>query len=216
MTTAILGFALFSLLVTVSPGPDLVLVLRNCLRGGRRAGAATGLGAAVGSLGWGVAAAFGLAAALQRWDAAFTFVKLAGAAYLVFLGAQALWAQRRAVALSKEPPAVVPEGDAPGALGAGAAFRQGVLSCLLNPKVGVFFVAVAPQFLPDGASPLTTTLLFGVIDAVIAAAWLLLVTLGATRFMAWLRRPRVHRNLERATGGVLLALGLGTAAESVV
>ncbi|MGK5641723.1 LysE family translocator [Streptomyces sp. URMC 126] len=213
MTTAILGFALFSLLVTVSPGPDLVLVLRNCLRGGRRAGAATGLGAAVGSLGWGVAAAFGLAATLQRWDAAFTFVKLAGAAYLVFLGAQALWAQRRAVALSQEPPpALVPED---GALGAGAAFRQGVLSCLLNPKVGVFFVAVAPQFLPDGASPLATTLLFGVIDAVIAAAWLLLVTLGATRFMTWLRCPRVHRNLERATGGVLLALGLGTAAESV-
>ncbi|MBZ4317818.1 LysE family translocator [Streptomyces huiliensis] len=216
MTTAILGFALFSLLVTVSPGPDLVLVLRNCLRGGRRAGAATGLGAAVGSLGWGVAAAFGLAAALQRWDAAFTFVKLAGAAYLVFLGAQALWAQRRAVALSQEPPpAPESEGDAPGSVGAGAAFRQGVLSCLLNPKVGVFFVAVAPQFLPDGASPLATTLLFGVIDAVIAAAWLLLVTLGATRFMAWLRRPRVHRNLERATGGVLLALGVGTAVESV-
>ncbi|WP_171162344.1 LysE family translocator [Streptomyces sp. I05A-00742] len=215
MTTAILGFALFSLLVTVTPGPDLVLVLRNCLRGGRRAGAATALGAAVGSLGWGVAAAFGLAAALQQWDTAFTVVKLAGAAYLVFLGAQALWAQRRAVALSREPePAPEAEG-ASGALGAGAAFRQGVLSCLLNPKVGVFFVAVAPQFLPDGASPLAMTLLFGAIDAVVAGAWLLLVTLGATRFMTWLRRPRVHRTMERTTGGVLLALGIGTAAESV-
>ncbi|WP_372410370.1 LysE family translocator [Streptomyces luteireticuli] len=212
MTTAILGFALFSLLVAVAPGPDLLLVLRNCLRGGRRAGSATALGVAAGSLAWGVAAAFGLAAALQRWDAAFTVVRLAGAAYLVFLGAQALWAQRRAVALSSEE-VPVPE-DAGPPPRAGAAFRQGVLSCLLNPKVGVFFVAVAPQFLPDGASPLGTTLLFGAIDAVIAAAWMLLVAAGADRMMAWLRRPRVHRNLERATGGILVALGIGTAVES--
>ncbi|KNB53369.1 LysE family translocator [Streptomyces caatingaensis] len=211
MPTAILGFALLSLLVTVSPGPDLLLVLRNCLRGGRRAGSATALGVAAGSLAWGAAAACGLAAALQRWDAAFTVVRLAGAAYLVFLGAQALWAQRRAVALSEERPAPEDAGPPPRA---GAAFRQGVLSCLLNPKVGVFFVAVAPQFLPEGASPLWTTLLFGAIDAVIAVTWMLLVAAGADRMMTWLRRPRVHRGLERATGGILVALGLGTAVES--
>ncbi|MFI1971436.1 lysine transporter LysE [Streptomyces cinnamoneus] len=216
MTTAMLGFALFSLLVTMAPGPDTLLVLRNCLRGGRRTGSATALGAAVGSLAWGVAAAFGLAAALQRWDAAFTVVRLAGAAYLVFLGAQALWAQRRAARAAAGPQeaygAQEPAGRAPGL---GEAFRQGLLSCLLNPKVGVFFVAVVPQFLPEGGSPLGATLLFGVVDAVIAAAWMLLVAVCAARMLTWLRRPRVHRNLERATGGVLVALGVGTAAESV-
>ncbi|GHG46323.1 LysE family translocator [Streptomyces griseocarneus] len=212
MTAAILGFALFSLLVAMAPGPDTLLVLRNCLRGGRRTGSATALGAAVGSLAWGVAAAFGLAAALQRWDAAFTVVRLAGAAYLVLLGAQALWAQRRG---APTPASAVdtPAGD--GAPGVAEAFRQGLLSCLLNPKVGVFFVAVVPQFLPEGGSPLGTTLLFGAIDAVVAAAWMFLVTLGATRMLTWLRRPRVHRNLERTTGGVLVAMGVGTAAESV-
>ncbi|GGP39411.1 LysE family translocator [Streptomyces abikoensis] len=209
MTAAILGFALFSLLVAMAPGPDTLLVLRNCLRGGRRTGSATALGAAAGSLAWGIAAALGLAAALQRWDAAFTAVRLAGAAYLVFLGAQVLWAQRRAGAAAVE----VPDegGRAPAA---GEAFRQGLLSCLLNPKVGVFFVAVVPQFLPEGGgSALGTTLLFGAVDAAVAGVWLLLVAAGATRLLGWLRRPRVHRNLERTTGGVLVALGVGTAVE---
>ncbi|WP_308251407.1 LysE family translocator [Streptomyces albireticuli] len=216
MTAAILGFALFSLLVAMAPGPDTLLVLRNCLRGGRRTGTATALGAAVGSLAWGVAAAFGLAAALQRWDTAFTVVRLVGAAYLVLLGAQALWAHRprrgaAAVRMAaEEEPA--PAGRAPGAP---EAFRQGLLSCLLNPKVGVFFVAVVPQFLPEDGSPFGTTLLFGVVDAVVAAAWMVLVAVCAARMVSWLRRPRVNRNLERVTGGVLVALGVGAAAETV-
>src|SRR5205085_46279 len=84
--------------MTMTPGPDTLLVLRNCVRGGRRSGAATALGAALGSLAWAAAAAVGLAAALQRWDAAFTVVRLAGAAYLVVLGGQALGAHRRAPA----------------------------------------------------------------------------------------------------------------------
>ncbi|MFC5145751.1 LysE family translocator [Streptomyces aureoversilis] len=216
MTAAILGFTLFSLLVAMAPGPDTLLVLRNCLRGGRRTGSATALGAAVGSLAWGVAAAFGLAAALQRWDAAFTVVRLAGAAYLVFLGAQALWAHRprRGGASGGSGAALQEQASAAPAPRAGEAFRQGLLSCLLNPKVGVFFVAVVPQFLPEGGSPFGVTLLFGVIDAVVAAVWMLLVAVCAARMITWLRRPRVSRNLERVTGGVLVALGIGTAAET--
>lgn len=218
MTAAVVGFALFALVMTMTPGPDTLLVLRNCVRGGRRTGAATAVGAALGSLAWAVAAAVGLAAALQRWDAAFTVVRLAGAAYLVLLGAQALWAHRRSGA-------VAGPGDAPSAaetpdrsatyLGPVRAFRQGLLSCLLNPKVGIFFVAVVPQFLPDGHSVLGATLFLGAIDAAIAAGWLLLVVVCAGRLLERLRRPRVHRNLERATGGVLLALGVGTATEAV-
>ncbi|WP_206507569.1 LysE family translocator [Streptomyces chrestomyceticus] len=223
MTAALLGFALFALLVTMAPGPDTLLVLRNCLRGGRRAGAASALGSAAGSLAWAIAAAAGLAAALQRWDAAFMAVRLVGAAYLVFLGAQALWTYRRAAAGATGP---VGEGggkDMTGttdasdttAVRSAQAFRQGLYSCLLNPKVGIFFVAVVPQFLPRDHSVLGVTLLFGLIDAVIAAGWLLLVAVGAGRLLRWLRRPRVHRNLERGTGGVLLALGVGTAAETL-
>ncbi|WP_406474943.1 LysE family translocator [Streptomyces platensis] len=225
MTAAVAGFALFALLVTMAPGPDTLLVLRNCARGGRRTGAATAVGAAAGSLAWAVAAAVGLAAALQRWDAAFTVVRLAGAAYLVLLGGQALWAHRRSAAAATHTatPAPAPdpfetlEPDARAAapLAPPRAFRQGLLSCLLNPKVGIFFVAVVPQFLPEGHSVLGTTLLLGAVDAVIAAGWLLLVVVCAGRLLRRLRRPRVHRNLERTTGGVLIALGMGTAAETV-
>ncbi|AJT68000.1 LysE family translocator [Streptomyces chattanoogensis] len=222
MTAAVLGFALFALLMTMTPGPDTLLVLRNCVRGGRRTGAATALGAAIGSLAWAVAAAVGLAAALQRWDAAFTVVRLAGAAYLVVLGGQALWAQRRAgVATASGAAPLVAEaeteagGRSAARLSSVRAFRQGLLSCLLNPKVGIFFVAVVPQFLPEGHSVLGATLLLGAVDAVIAAGWLLLVVVCAGRLLDRLRRPRVHRNLERTTGGVLVALGVGTAAETV-
>ncbi|MFI8930070.1 LysE family translocator [Streptomyces sp. NPDC053474] len=209
MSTAILGFALFALVVTVVPGPDLLLVLRNTLRGGRRAGAATATGAAIGSLAWAVAAACGLAAALARWDAAFMVVRLAGAAYLLLLGAQALWALR---AGSPEQSASPAAGVAP--IASRQAFRQGLLSCLLNPKVGVFFVAVVPQFLPEGHSVLALTLLYGLIDAVIAAGWLLLVVLAADRLVEWLRRPRVARALEGTAGGALLTLGTVTAVEA--
>ncbi|MFI1157940.1 LysE family translocator [Streptomyces sioyaensis] len=164
-----------------------------------------------------MAAAVGPAAALQRWDAAFTVVRLAGAAYLVVLGAQALWTHRRAAAAPGPDLPAAPESDgrtdAP--LAPVRAFRQGLLSCLLNPKVGIFFVAVVPQFLPEGHSVLGVTLLLGAVDAVIAAGWLLLVVACAGRLLRRLRRPRVHRNLERATGGVLIALGMGTAAETV-
>ncbi|TXC92299.1 LysE family translocator [Streptomyces sp. ISID311] len=208
---------MFALLVTMAPGPDTLLVLRNCVRGGRRTGAATAVGAGAGSLAWAVAAAVGLAAALQRWDAAFTVVRLAGAAYLVVLGAQALWTHRRPSAAPGPdlPDAREPDGRTDEPLAPVRAFRQGLLSCLLNPKVGIFFVAVVPQFLPEGHSVLGATLLLGAVDAVIAAGWLLLVVVCAGRLLRRLRRPRVHRNLERATGGVLIALGMGTAAETV-
>ncbi|MFD9903402.1 LysE family translocator [Streptomyces sp. NPDC059063] len=208
MTGSLLAFALFALVVTVVPGPDMLLVLRNCLRGGRRAGAASAVGAALGSLVWAVAAAVGLAAALQRWDAAFMAVRLAGAAYLMLLGVQAL----RALRSGTGPDASSAVGQ--GAVSAAQALRQGVLSCLLNPKVGIFFVAVVPQFLPEGHSPLAATLLFGAVDAVIAASWLLLVTLGTDRLLVWLRRPRVARALEGTAGGALLTLGAATAVEA--
>ncbi|MFF8898272.1 LysE family translocator [Streptomyces lydicus] len=223
MTAAVAGFALFALLVTMAPGPDTLLVLRNCVRGGRRTGAATAVGAAVGSLAWAVAAAFGLAAALQRWDAAFTAVRLVGAAYLVVLGGQALWAHRRSApatasdrgAGADDAGHTAPVHGEAGPLAPVRAFRQGLLSCLLNPKVGIFFVAVVPQFLPEGHSVLGATLLLGAVDALIAAGWLLLVVGCAGRALRRLRRPRVQRNLERATGGVLVALGTVTAAETV-
>jgi threonine/homoserine/homoserine lactone efflux protein len=211
VTTAIVSFSLFALLVTMAPGPDTLLVLRNCMRGGRFSGVATALGAAAGSLAWAAAAAVGLSAVLQRWDVAFAAVRLVGAAYLIFLGVQSLWAYRCGTAGRPEVPGE-PTGSTPAT---GRAFRQGLLSCLLNPKVGIFFVAVVPQFLPEGHSTLSVTLALGVIDAAIAALWLMLVSVFAARMLTWLRRPRVNTALERTAAIVLVALGVATAAETV-
>jgi threonine/homoserine/homoserine lactone efflux protein len=211
VTASLVSFSLFALLVTMAPGPDTLLVLRNCVRGGRFPGIATALGAAAGSLAWAVTAAVGLAEALQRWDMAFTVVRLAGAAYLIVLGVQSLWAYRRGASVRPE----VPGGPAGPAATTGRAFCQGLSSCLLNPKVGIFFVAVVPQFLPSGHSALSATLAFGVIDAAIAAVWLTLVTVFAAQVLTWLRRPRVNTALERTAAGVLVVLGVGTAAESI-
>ncbi|UJB45486.1 LysE family translocator [Streptomyces sp. A1-5] len=211
MTTSLISFSLFALVVTMAPGPDTLLVLRNCMRGGRLSGVSTALGAAAGSLAWAVVAAVGLAAVLQRWDVAFTVVRLAGATYLVFLGAQSLWAYRRGATGRPEMP-----GESAGPTpAAGRAFRQGLLSCLLNPKVGIFFVSMVPQFLPNGHGTFAATLTFGVIDAGIAAGWLMLVTVFAARMLTWLRRPRVNTAMERTAAGVLVVLGIGTAVESV-
>ncbi|MFI1203574.1 LysE family translocator [Streptomyces sp. NPDC020883] len=211
MTTAVASFSLFALLVTMVPGPDTLLVLRNCMRGGRFLGIATALGAAAGSLAWALTAAVGLAAVLQRWEVAFAAIRLAGAAYLIFLGVQSLWAYRRGTGGRPE----VPRESTGAAPTTGRGFRQGLLSCLLNPKVGIFFVAVVPQFLPSGRSALSATLVLGIIDAVIAALWLMLVAVFAARMLSWLRRPRVNTALERTAAGVLVALGVGTAAETV-
>lgn len=141
-------------------------------------------------------------------------VRLAGAAYLMALGVQALRTLRAgAGAADAEGADGLPSPPGP-AIPAARALRQGIVSCLLNPKVGIFFVAVAPQFLPEGHSVLATTLLFGVVDAVIAASWLLLVAFGADRLMAWLWRPRVTRVLEGTAGGALVTLGAFTAVEA--
>ncbi|MEW1691314.1 LysE family translocator [Streptomyces sp. NPDC091265] len=218
-TAALVSFSVFALLVTMAPGPDTLLVLRNCMRGGRFTGMATAFGAATGSLAWALTAAVGLAAVLQRWDVAFTAIRLAGAAYLIFLGIQSLWVHRRGAGGGPEvpggPTGTVPVPAAAPVPNSRQAFRQGLLSCLLNPKVGIFFVAVVPQFLPNGDSTLSATLTLGIIDAVIAALWLTLVAMFAAGMMTWLRRPRVNTALERTAAGVLVALGIGTAAEAV-
>ncbi|MFI9629925.1 LysE family translocator [Streptomyces sp. NPDC052042] len=191
----------------MAPGPETLLVLRNCMRGGRFSGLAAAMGAA---LAWAVAASVGLAAVLQRWVAAFLVVRLAGAAYLVFLRVQGPWSCRRRASAQPEVSGVPTTPPT-----TGRAFRQGLVSCLLQPKMGIFFVAVVPQFLPDDHSAPALTLVLGVLDAVIAALWLSLVAVFAARLLTWLRHPRVNTALERAAAGVPVAMGIGTAAETV-
>jgi threonine/homoserine/homoserine lactone efflux protein len=162
-------------------------------------------GIALGVFAWSVVTAVGVAGLLAASAVAFTVVKLAGAAYLVWLGARALLAARRG---EYHPEASA----APTRRGAGTAFRQGLLTNLLNPKVAVFFIALLPQFLPAGAG-LADTVLLGVIAAGISLAWfcLLATVVGAMRRL--FARVRVRRMIDTVMGGLLVALGVRIAVQ---
>jgi threonine/homoserine/homoserine lactone efflux protein len=199
--TTIAAFALLSLIITVTPGPDSLLVLRSSLRDGRRAGIRVAAGATSGSLFWGVCSAAGLTAIMAASAQAFRAVQLAGAAYLVLQGIRG-WRAARSPSGGHERPGRGPD---PG-------FRTGLLSNVLNPKVGLFFLTVMPQLVPHHAHIAGYALAFAVTDALIAGAWLATVAWISDRARALLRRPRIRAALDRAAGATLLALGVKVAA----
>ena len=202
------AFAGVAAVVIVTPGPDTALTVRNVLLGGRACGVATAAGVVIGLAVWTVAASAGIAALLVASEPAFVAVKLAGAAYLVFLGAHSLLAAlrgRRAEAA----------GDAPGprALRPGSALRQGVLNDLGNPKIAVFFTTLLPQFAPAHGPAFVALLGFGLLFCVMTFAWLCVYSVVVARAGAALRRPRIRRALDAVMGAVLVALGVRVAAE---
>ncbi len=194
--TVVVAFAGLCLLLAVTPGPDTFLVLRYGITS-IRSGAAAAVGCGLGSLCWAAAVALGLAAFLASAAWAFTAVRVAGGLYLLYLGVSGF--VHRGVARPDDPP-----------VRAGAALRSGLFSCLLNPKVGLFFLAVAPQFLPAGAVHVGTVMVLGLIDGLIAVAWLVAMAFVAARVVSWLRRPAVTRTLDGVSSAVLALLGIGT------
>lgn len=192
-----------SIIVIATPGQDTALIIRNTLLGGRRSGVFTAAGVSAGQACWTLAASAGLAALLRASEPAFLALRLAGAAYLVFLGLQALIG-----ALSRRDD-WVPGGLAPPRLAPATAFRQGLVSNLGNPKMAVFFVSLLPQF---GHSFLALVAL-GLVFCALTFAWLTAYAAVVARAGDFLRRPRIRRALEGLTGGVLSALGLRLAAE---
>jgi threonine/homoserine/homoserine lactone efflux protein len=194
---AFLGIAA---LVIVTPGQDTALTIRNTLLGGRRPGVFTALGVAAGQAVWTVAAAAGVTALVLASERAFDTLRLAGAAYLVVLGLQALLSALRGEPAAR--PAV-----RPGTLAPGRALRQGLVSNIANPKMAVFFTSLLPQF-ADSFAPM---LALGLVFCTLTLGWLSAYAAAVARAGDVLRRPRVRRALEAVTGAVLGALGLRVA-----
>jgi threonine/homoserine/homoserine lactone efflux protein len=198
-----LAFLGVAAVVIVTPGQDTALTIRNALAGGRRSGLATASGVAVGQATWTVAAAAGIAAILQASEPVFLAMKLFGAAYLVFLGAQTFVAAlRRRV----DTDAVAPRGAS-----AHSAFRQGVVSNLGNPKMAVFFTSLLPQF---GGTSFAALLALGLVFCTMTFVWLSAYGIAVARAGDVLRRPRVRRVVDAVTGTVLVAFGLRLATET--
>jgi RhtB (resistance to homoserine/threonine) family protein len=198
MTATLLAFIPVALLLTLIPGADTALVTRNALALGLRGARWTILGIMTGCLIHAMASALGLSAILATSARAYETVKLAGAAYLVWIGIQSI-RHASAPASSDSVNSVAPRGSNP--------FMQGFLTNILNPKVALFYLTFLPQFIPTGAPVLRTSLLLAMIHNVLGFAWLSLYARFVNRLRTALTRPVVKAWLERVTGGALVALG---------
>ena len=201
----LLAFLGVSLVVICTPGPDTALTVRSSLIGGRRAGTATAAGVSCGQLAWTLASAAGLAALLQASQLLLEGLGLLGAGYLIYLGLRSLlWAWRSAEPV--DDPGPIPPTS-------GAAFRQGVVSNLANPKMVAFFLSLLPQFVPSGVSPIAGFLLLGLVFSMLTFGWLSLYAVALDRARAWVQRRNVRRAVEGLTGVVLVGLGVRLAAD---
>jgi len=211
----ILAFSGLCLVLALTPGPDTFLVLRYSMARARD-GFAAAVGCSLGSLVWAGLVAVGLATLMEQSAEVFRIVKIVGGLYLIYLGVMAFVATRRsarAAAAAASDASAEDGAESPAAPATGGwslrSLLAGMLSTLLNPKVGLFFLAVVPQFVPANAG-LGETMLLGAVDALVSVAYLGVVVLLASRMVAWLKRPRVTRALERVSAGILAALGIGT------
>jgi threonine/homoserine/homoserine lactone efflux protein len=197
---AVLSFAVVAMALTVTPGLDTALVLRAALTRSRREAAAAAGGIVAGLFVWGAAAAVGVSALLTVSEPAYDVLRYAGAAYLAWFGGRLL------VRALRPGPGDQPEGAADGS--AWRAARTGLATNLLNPKVGVFYVALLPQFLPAGSDPLLVGLLLAGVHALLSVVWFALLIGLASALSRWLRRPATVRAIDGATGATLVGFGV--------
>jgi threonine/homoserine/homoserine lactone efflux protein len=194
-------FVATAIVLVVTPGQDTFFILGRSLAGGRTAGIAAALGITAGSIIHTVLAALGLSALLATSPYAFMAVKLAGAAYLIYIGVRALLARA-----SPLPGQVSRDGND----GRWDAFRQGIISNLLNPKVALFFLALMPQFI-DAASAhkVAAFLALGFSFVTLGVVWCVVLAVAAAQLRGWfLRRPAMATVLNRVAGAMFIALGL--------
>jgi threonine/homoserine/homoserine lactone efflux protein len=196
--------------VIVTPGPDTAMTVRNTLLGGRIGGVFAALGVATGQAIWALATSVGLVALLVASEPVFHALKYAGAAYLVFLGAQALVGAWRGTAPLFQAPGAI---DRVARLSPRRSFVQGLLSDLSNPKMAVFFSSLLPQFAPREGDVFATLIALGLVFSAMTFLWLALYAAAIARLGALLRRSGIRRALDAVMGTVLIALGLRLAAE---
>ncbi|MEX5255147.1 LysE family translocator [Kocuria arenosa] len=214
---ALLGVAV---VLALTPGPDTVLTLGYALRR-RRDGMLAAAGSAVGVFAWAGLVAVGVAAFLNSSPAAFQALRLLGGAYLFYLAYRAVTAHAPAPAtavpatigaaqVAGSTAAAPPTRPEPSRRRARSAFTAGLVCCLTNPKTGLFFLALLPQFTPPGAGALFVVVVMGGTVAATIGVYLLAVALAAHTASTWLNRPTVTRRIELVSGAVFVALGLMT------
>lgn len=200
LTSSLLTFTLAATLMAMTPGVDTALVLRTALFDNLRAAVQAALGVVSGCLLWGLAVAVGLGALLTSYPIAFTGLQWAGAAYLVALGVLQ-WRHARPDPSQLAPPQ-------PSALGLNSSYSQGLLTNVLNPKVGLFYLTFLPQFIPPAITSAWYLLLLACIHALISVLWLVGVALASQTVRAWLARPRTQTAMHRCTAMLFIGFGM--------
>jgi threonine/homoserine/homoserine lactone efflux protein len=195
--------------LTITPGPDMLLVVRNGLSTGVRGAWVTGLGCCVGISVHATAAVLGLSAILAASATAYATVKLAGAAYLAYLGVRMLIS---AIMSGDAPPEAPVPAPRP-VLGSGTAFRQGLVANLLNPKIALLFLTLLPQFVADGEPHLRTTVILAAVFLGIAVLWWRTFSLAISPISRVLRGSRSRRLLDAVAGCALIAVSARVALE---
>ena len=207
---AVLSFAVVAGLLTLVPGIDTALVLRSSISRSRGFAFATALGIGTGAVVWGIAAAVGVSALLAASEVAYRLLTLTGAAYMMWLGLSLIWKSWR-----KGEGTAAPAGAAslPGGSQLLKGWLTGAGTNLLNPKVGVFYIATIPQFIPSGASPLLMGMLLAGVHCVLSMLWFALLIFATGFASKWLKSARSIRVIDRITGTVLVGFGLKLALE---
>ena len=212
MLVALATFTFAAVLIVLLPGPDTLVVVRGLVRGGRAGGIRTTLGVLSGLTVWVCAASLGLSALLRASEVGYEALKIAGAVYLCWLGVSSLrgvWRRGATDTAGAESLAAAPVRS--GLLGSG--YAAGLLTDVLNPKVGVFFISFLPGFVPDGHSIGWTSLLFGAIFVLLTAAYFAVLVGLSGKVTGWMQAPRVRRRLDALTGAVLVGFGIRLATE---
>lgn len=206
MLQNLISFTILAGLLTMLPGLDTAQVLRSVTIGGVKTAYATVVGIFVGVWIWGLAAALGISALLVASHLAYTAVKWAGAAYLIYLGLKMLWQSRH---ITKET--VQSNIDSKNSIR--KTFNRALIINLTNPKTGVFYIAILPQFLPEEFPAIIGGLLLSTIHNLLALIWFTMMIYGANFAKETLRNPRVQKIIERLSGIALIGFGVRVAFE---
>ena len=190
-------------LLTITPGADMAMVSRSVFLGGRPAAFATTMGIGAGCLVWAIASAAGVAAVLAASETAYDTLRLVGAAYLIWLGAQTLLAVRSSRIQHVETTRRTRQSP----------FRQGLLTNLFNPKIALFYTTFLPQFIRPGDPVLLLSIAMAGVHIALGIVWLSAYAWLLDRAVDAFRGSRVRRALDAVTGGVLVALGIRVAAD---
>ncbi|WP_028291927.1 LysE family translocator [Oceanobacter kriegii] len=191
------SFAIAATLLAMTPGLDTVMVLRASITNGSAPALYAAVGILLGCIAWGAAVSLGLGAVLQASELMYMAIKLAGAGYLMWLGINLILKPRKALDSDQAEPA-----------GTGMqAFWQGLVTNLLNPKIGIFYVSFLPQFIPAGADVAVYSFMLACVHTLISALWFGALIVLSKQLRKVLFKPTVVSMMDRVTGGLFIALG---------